>query len=430
MGPLGPTLPIMELASDTKTFSAYSPTSTPILDVLRPVPRSGLEKVSAGEYFFLSSGLILALVYFPELRRVVSPSSSAMQAALAIFGVPFLALLGASLVHETGHLLAAGLTGFRVVRLRWGSTGEDHCPADRRLHSCEVLPVGGMILAPRKVRGVRRSLILVFLAGPVANILFAFLLEACPAWERVNPMLAFGVHVLATFSALMGVAALLPDSTRLGNFSDGFRLLMLWRNNDRGRRWLAVFELQFALEQGIHPREWDPRKLSDATALSDGTRDHVAGCWLAYLAAAERQDITSATRFLEEALGAPAASSAWIRDRLFVEAAVFQAWFRDNPGKARSWVAMIHDRKLDALQELRLKSALLWADGKLFDSWEQAGQYLKGLQQLPQSPVRELAEKSAQEWRRQMESRMLTRAWRSMYSLSQEVELTATTNAL
>ncbi|HYX52826.1 MAG TPA: M50 family metallopeptidase [Candidatus Limnocylindrales bacterium] len=415
----------MELASETKTFAAYSPTSTPILDVLRPVPNSGLEKVSAGEYFFLSSGFILILIYLPELRHLLAQASTGSRGILNIFVfAPVAAMAGAVLVHELGHLIAARLGGFRLVRLRWGFSHEESCSADRRLHFCEVLPVGGIMLAPRKLRQLKRSLMCLFAAGPITSVGFAVLLEACPAWDAVGPALAVGVHLTAIFSALMGTAALLPDSTRSGNFSDGARLLMLVRNDERGRRWLAILEMQLALEHGINPRDWDPLRISEAAAASDDTRDHVTGCWLAYLAAAERQDITSATRFLEEALAAPAASSAWVRDRLFVEAAVFQAWYRDNPGKARSWVAMIHERKLDELQKLRLKSALLWADGKLFDAWEQTAAYLKAVQQLSQSPGRDLAEKSTQEWRRQMESRMLTRAWRSMYSLSQEVELT------
>jgi hypothetical protein len=44
---------------------------------------------------------------------------------------------------------------------------------------------------------------------------------------------------------------------------------------------------------------------------------------------------------------------------------------------------------------------------------------------MPAGPARDLLEQNAVEWKKQMESRMLTRAWRSMYSLSREVELSA-----
>ena len=83
-------------------------------------------------------------------------------------------------------------------------------------------------------------------------------------------------------------------------------------------------------------------------------------------------------------------------------------------------------KKLTRLQKLRLDVALLWAEGRLFDAWEKLGQdYLAELNEMPASPGRVLAEESAAEWKRQMESRMLTRAWRSMYSLSRQLEPSA-----
>jgi hypothetical protein len=75
------------------------------------------------------------------------------------------------------------------------------------------------------------------------------------------------------------------------------------------------------------------------------------------------------------------------------------------------------------MQKQRLDIALLWAEGRLFDAWEKLGTgCLAELRGLPVSPGRTLAEESAAEWKRQMESRMLTRAWRSMYSLSSQLE--------
>jgi hypothetical protein len=140
--------------------------------------------------------------------------------------------------------------------------------------------------------------------------------------------------------------------------------------------------------------------------------------------AAERQDITSATHYLEDALASPAAAPAQLRDRLFLEAAFFQGWFRESPSKARSWAAQVGG-KLTPLQQERLAIVLLWADGRLFDAWETMSNYFRLLRGLPTSPARVLAEKSAREWMHQMESRMLTRAWRTMYSTSQQVDLVA-----
>src|SRR5262249_26814335 len=95
--------------------------------------------------------------------------------------------------------------------------------------------------------------------------------------------------------------------------------------------------------------------------------------------------------------------------------------------KARFWVAQIRERKLSQVQHCRLEIALLWANGKLFDAWERLGDYFGLIHSVPASPLRDLVEQSANEWKAQLESRMLTRAWRAMYSRSQEQELELST---
>lgn len=416
----------MELASDTKTLAAYSPTSTPLLDVLRPVSRESRGKPSAGEYFFLSSAFMLAMVSVPALRRLAAVNS-ASHFWLGFIALPVVALPAAGIIHEFGHLVAARFAGFRLVRLALGETFTDNCPAEHKLHACEVLPVGCMVFEPRKMDLLEGRLFTVFFGGPLASLLWTVLLESWRYWPHTqfpasSPLVHWFVRLCAASSLLIGVASLLPDAGRRGNFSDGARLIMLLKNDARASRWTAIIRMQLALGRGEHPRDWDPGWVAQAALANDDSRDAVTANWLAYLWAAERQDITSATRYLEEALASPCAVASRLRDRLFLEAAVFQAWFRESPDKARSWVEQIHGRKLTALQQQRLSVALLWAEGKLFDAWEQMEVYFTLLRQLPASPARDLAEKSALEWRRQMESRMLTRAWRTMYSVSQQVE--------
>jgi hypothetical protein len=63
----------MELAADNKLNTAqhYSPTSTPVLDVFRPLPPQTKDSLSAGEYFLASSLAILTLVALPSLRAII-----------------------------------------------------------------------------------------------------------------------------------------------------------------------------------------------------------------------------------------------------------------------------------------------------------------------------------------------------------------------
>lgn len=414
----------MELASDTKQIAKHLPTSTPILDVVRPLPPRRRVRLSAGEYFFLSGAVILTLIALPEFRRSAEPLAARLgvwpAGLLTCLVIPGAALLLSLAAHEAGHLLAAWLAGFQL-RLPLGKYD-----SGRSLHSCDVLKLGILSLEPRKLDHLSRRLCLLVLGGPLTSLFVPVLLEG---YARTAPAdVAFAIHVFAAISILVGVAELLPDTGR-GSASDGARILMLFKNDAGAGRWLSTIQLQLALERGEDPRTWDQSTVALATAINDDSRDAVAARWLGYRWATERQDITAATKYLEEALAAPAAASAWIRDRLFLEAAMFQAWFRDDLAQAHFWVAKIRRRRLTPVQQLRLKVALLWAEGRLFDAWEKLGEYLTLLRSLPDSPSRALAEKSAREWKEQMESRMLSRAWRSMYSITREVDLSAPRNA-
>ena len=417
----------MELAADNKLNTAqhYSPTSTPVLDVFRPLPPQTKDSLSAGEYFLASSLAILTLVALPSLRAILEIASG-YWAAL----IPLVAALTVGFAHEAGHLLAGWFSGFKVKQFRIGPLhlgkharcGEPYCG--------DVLALGASVLEPRVIgqgdAALRRRLLFLLLGGPLANLLLAGSVEIALYLVQPGFIIKFGIHVCAAFSTLIAVAALLPDVNRRGIFSDGARLLMLLRNDAKAERWFSNIRCQIALNQGRHPRDWEQLCVARAAAVSDDSRDAYVARWLAYLWAAERQDITCATKYLEGALEVLSYSTPKLRDHLFLEAAVFQAWFRDNPSKALFWVYRIRNNKLTRMQKQRLDIALLWAEGRLFDAWEKLGTgYLGELRGLPASPGRRLAEESAAEWKRQMESRMLTRAWRSMYSISSQLEPSA-----
>lgn len=415
----------MELAADTTQRARYSPTSTPLLDELRPLPPRKRGRLSAGEYFFFSGAVILAMVALPWFRSVAESllSHGIIAAALiTCLAIPGAALLLALAAHEAGHFLAAWAAGFRLTPGEPDESAAGKFAASSKLYSCEGLRLGMASLEPRKLDHLSRRLLVVVIAGPLASLALPLLLEAFTQVVNTGGLAAFALHVLAGFSFLVGVAELLPDAGK-GKFSDGERVLMLLKNDAAAQRWVFVLQAQMALARGEHPRTWDEAALVKAAALDDESRDAVTARWLGYLWAAERQDITAATRYLEEALAAPAAASAGLRDRLFLEAAVFQAWFREDSAKARSWASKISTRNLAPWQQLRLDIALLWSAGCLFDAWEKLGDYCRLLRELPASPARDLAEQSAAEWKAQMESRMLTRAWRAMYSMSKEAEL-------
>jgi peptidase M50-like protein len=421
----------MELTAETKLNPPqhYSPTSTPVLDVFRPLPPQTKEGLSAGEYFLVSSLVILSLIGLSSLRGIIA-ALSANPSDLGWWGAllaPVAAALCVAAVHDFGHLLGAYFSGFKILSVRIDALdfgrrarcGEPYC--------AEALKFGGIVLELRSLGEsdsvMRRRLMVLSAAGPVANLVLAAALGISFTLLHAGFAADYALRIGAAFSLMLAVAALLPDVNRRGNFSDGARLLMLVKNNEKAERWISNIQCQMALNRGQHPREWNESSVARAAAVNDDSRDAFAARWLAYLWAAERQDISCATKYLEGALESLRYATPGLRNHLFLEAAVFQAWFRDNPSKALFWVYRIRSKKLTRLQKQRLDIALLWAEGRLFDAWEKLTQnYLSLLRDLPESPGRHLAEESALEWKRQMESRMLTRAWRSMYSISRQIE--------
>lgn len=202
-------------------------------------------------------------------------------------------------------------------------------------------------------------------------------------------------------------------------------MLMLLKKDAPAERWLCILRIQFAWRQGNTPQLWPDLWIEALTASDDASRDAIHGKWLAYLWATEQQDTTRATAYLEAALARPVLLRGGMRRRIFLEAAIFQAWFRENPELARFWAARFGSGDLDLWQRQRLEVALQWADGQLFDAQEKLASFLADLEELPPSPKRSLMESGAREWKRQMQSRMLTRAWRNIYSMSQQVESAA-----
>lgn len=412
----------MEPASDTKKIPRYFPTSTPIVDGFEPLPSRNRLRLSAGEYFFLSGTLILGLMGLPIFRRAVQELSSLgliPAALLASLLIPSASLAGAVAVHEVGHLVAAWFAGFRLAPGAAASSTVGNSEDGLRTCLRGLLRIGPWNLEPRTPDHLSRRLLIAVLGGPIASFSIAIGLGAFVSVTRPTGVLAFSLELCAAQCFLLAVAEVLPDIGRGAN-SDGARLLMLFRKDSHADRWLSLVRFQLACYREQRLRDWDEAAISGVVAIDDGSRDAVAAHWIAYWWAFERQDITSAAKGLEQSLAAPAVSSEWLRDRLFLEAAIFQAWFREDLEKAGMWADRIRHGRLTAEQECRLSIALLWAQGRLFDAWEKLSQSLARFQ--PTAAAGDFAVINWPEWKKQMESRMLTRAWRALYSTTQVVD--------
>src|SRR5689334_18326644 len=238
----------MEFVADSKN-PAYSPTSTPILDVMRPVPAASRGRLSSGEYFFISSLIILVFMGLPEFSRMLPVIANAsLGIGLTFAGIPAAAFGLALAVHELGHFVSGLISGFQLVR-RHETYIDGH-----QLHSGGVIPLSLFAFAPRTTNHLRGRLFTLFAGGPLCSLILGIAVRLSPARHNPELMLRWWVECLSAFSVLIGIAALLPDTLPNGAFSDGARLLMLAKDDQRAGRWLANIQMQLALLQGQHPR--------------------------------------------------------------------------------------------------------------------------------------------------------------------------------
>src|SRR5262252_4370244 len=107
----------METITDTGTIAALGfPTATPILDVLHPQPRQESERLTTGDYFFISSAVILAFTELAAIRAFVDSVShqSSLVFWTGLLLLPLIAFVVAVAVHQAGHLLAGRICGFKA----------------------------------------------------------------------------------------------------------------------------------------------------------------------------------------------------------------------------------------------------------------------------------------------------------------------------
>src|SRR5690242_17417556 len=135
----------MELTAENKLSTAqhYSPTSTPVLDVFRPLPPQTKERLSAGEYCLVSSLVILTLVGMPSLRAVVELAPRSWAAL-----IPVDAALAVAFAHEAGQLLAALVSGFRVRQIKIGPLHLGKHARCGEPYRGDVLALGAAVFEP------------------------------------------------------------------------------------------------------------------------------------------------------------------------------------------------------------------------------------------------------------------------------------------
>jgi hypothetical protein len=348
--------------------ASISPTTTPILDRLVPLPerRKRTRKALLLQIFLgavIGGALSYTLISRPERFGAFSFLGTTNSLTPVISLWMFIFCFYASLylgviIHELGHLLAGILSGYRVNFIRVGPIQINPPFRVSRQPKSGIGAAGMVSLLPKKNSNVRASAVFMLLGGPLANLIsagFTFLLP--------KPVPAFASWFMG-ISVLLGIGNLIPF-VRRGAVSDGYRILVTLRKTPRGERWLAIMHLCTALWDGELPEKLDQELLKRATAHVDLWPDTVAGHMLAYSAAFDQHNDAEAGRLLEIALQHSPFTFFVGKEAVLVEATIFQAKRRGRIDLAEQWLSDVPQETLTPGMRCLAEAAVLEARNDL-----------------------------------------------------------------
>ena len=406
------------------------PTSTtPILDLEQPLPRRNSWKrwvgwtawivfilvlpviTEAGQQLPVLGGVfqVLDIVAKTFFGTMLSPASASFVWSVALI---WLALYGALVIHELGHVIAGLAVRFRpnfviIFPFRFTRTRTGWAVQRERLTTLS----GAASMLPPDSHRLRTRLIIFVLGGPAANFLtFLILRPWLPNLAQAPNTAIFFFESLANMSLFLGAANLLPFQAR-GFQSDGARFLMAVAKEQRFRRWFALVRLSTAIASGTRARDLDTALIGQALEFEDRSGDSMRANLIAYSWAADRDEIAGAAGYLERCLAYASKLPNRTRSFLMLEAAVFQGWYREDATRAVKWFdfAGKSRRRFPALYRLRPEIAVLWAEGRHTEAQAKLQEAIAAVQKMPANATRDLLELSMSEWQQKMRSRLEAR---------------------
>ncbi|MGC2330062.1 MAG: M50 family metallopeptidase [Candidatus Acidiferrales bacterium] len=347
--------------------------------------------------------------YF-EIQFAAVVDANAPENPLVVFLSYLSALFMLVTIHELGHVAAGFAVGFRFERIRIGPIIFTKTPDRLKFTFQKAYGFDGVAaMKVLRLRKLRRRLGIYVAAGPLANLLsavcvWAFLArQVLGAWQ--HPVGQF-LLIFAALSVCMGIFNLIPFRRSNGMFTDGARLLSLVTSRVNTRRWLCIVALKMELDSGVRPRDWKRTWIAHSCSVRDQSLDAMRAFWMAYVASLDRGDTEQAARHLENCLELFRIASPEFKKSLLMEAAIFQAWSRNDQQKAKLW-ALRSDvsSAIPPLSQLRFTTCMHWAArdyDKVALAWEEG---CRQIETLPPSSQKDLLRDSWLEWKQEIDTK-------------------------
>lgn len=347
-----------------------SPCKTPILDLLRPLPISVVDKPRNRVTYILLTTMFVSLLFgnYP---------------LLLFFVLAWIVAVIVIAAHELGHLTSGWLSGLRFesVSLMWLWIGRQNRSFRFRIRRHALAGQASMSL--RSMLRARRKLFWFVAGGGIASLLLGivairtspFIELHCP--EPI-PAMWSGMAYLSLFTALLSVIPI-PQGYY---FSDGQMLKMLLTSAEGTKYMLASYGVGMQRHNGVEQFDVNQRCVKIAYLKGQKHRAEYHKAWLAYV---ENTDSSVSDQLLEECLSRANFAHTEIREHLISEAAYFCAWFRKDAAKARTWRRRIKEfESLPYLTQLRVNTAMSSCSGDYPCALDSCRRALQNIRALPQ----------------------------------------------
>jgi hypothetical protein len=257
------------------------------------------------------------------------------------------------LAHEVGHAIAGTLAGWRVQSLFVGPWRfvRDGRRSRIVLHRSYFYYGGAAVVVPREWGNderIRRAFRAMVAGGPFASLvtaglLFVVLFLTQPsAGPTFSGGWRFVLFVAATMSLAIGVGTLLPIRQSRTVRNDGLQLLLSRARDRKGPRPLDPVIRLGALVLMLterRPRDWTPEMLAVLASSPPDQRQAFE-----YYHALDTRELERARDTLQSMIERVATADGLLgmrsRQEVALEAAIFEAVWRNDGEAARSWLAL------------------------------------------------------------------------------------------
>jgi hypothetical protein len=357
--------------------------------------------------------------FFDNIVRDVDSFSlrAGSLAPLYLFLIYILSAIAIIAIHEAGHIAGGLAVGFRFEKVRVGPFVVSRSGGTLKLsYQIDSKLNGVTVMQVPRTRRVRRKYLIYSSAGPSANLLTA-LFVCLILTISASSFLAIRIPLefFAGYSFIVAALNLIPYLRRNGMFTDGGRLLGLIRSKPKTKRLLSILGLKAQINSGKRPKDLTKSWIANACAISDHSNDALQSFVIGYLSACDREITEETAHYLERCLQRVGLASPETKKMILMEAAIFQAWFREDAPKAEVWFERSKaGPALPPLNQIRLRICMSWVRNRYEDVVADFEKARVLTENLPASAAKTRLADGWREWRETIDKKRAERESRAL----------------